>query len=58
MERIEKAACKRGFRVYWAIESSMHVDQIKEKHDMLELAKQKSPFEKECEKDYTDGIQR
>lgn len=58
VERIEKAACKRGFRVYWAIESSMHVDQIKEKHDMLELAKQKSPFEKECEKDYTDGIQR
>ena len=58
VERIEKAACERGFRVYWAIESSMHVDQIKEKHDMLELAKQKSPFEIECEKDDTGGLQR
>lgn len=56
VEAIKKAACERGFRVYWAIESSMHVDQIKEKHDMLELAKQKSPFEKECEKDYAGGL--
>lgn len=46
-ESIEKAACERGFRIYLTVESTMHLDQIKERHDMLELAKQKSPFEKE-----------
>ena len=58
MAAIEKVACERGFRIYWTVESNMHVDQIKERYNMLELAKKKSPFEKECERDHAGRLQR
>lgn len=49
-ERIlQRAFAKNRVRVYWATESSNHVDQIKDRHDMIEFNEKKSPFEKELE---------
>ena len=42
---IEKAVKKNGCRIYWATESSKHVDQIKERYDMAHINEQKSPFD-------------
>ena len=49
-ERIlQRALAENRVRVYWATESSNHVDQIKDRHDMIEFNEKKSPFEKELE---------
>ena len=40
---------KYGCRIYWALESSNHVDQIKSRHDKMEAVRKKSPFEKDAE---------
>lgn len=46
---VESAAAKYGCRIYWALESSNHVDQIKSRHDKMEAVRKKSPFEKDAE---------
>ena len=45
-ELVEKAVKENGCRIYWSTESSNHVDQIKDRYDMYEAIKMKSPFEK------------
>lgn len=43
---VEKAAKEKRSRIYWSTQSSNHVDQIKDRYDMNEAIKMKSPFEK------------
>lgn len=45
-ESIKNAVEKNGLYIYWATDSSNHVDRIKERHNMIEIIKKKSPFEK------------
>lgn len=43
---VEKAVKEIKCDIYWSTESSNHVDQIKDRYDMYEAIKMKSPFEK------------
>lgn len=48
-ESIRAAAEKNGFRIYWGTKLSNHVDQIKDRQDMIEIIKKMSPFERKSE---------
>lgn len=48
-DAIEKAVRMAGCRIYWATESSNHIDQIRERYDMVQASEKQSPFVRQGE---------